>query len=109
MKIFCWPVSIVTSTAGALTNPHRYLRNSLTNTAIVKVADSFLLHLCACVWLFPFLSLPRGRTVWLHLTETQKCLEEGAQCTHAPLGVDVLLFSVGALEGAWCGDYEVEL
>ena len=65
MKISCWPVSAVTSTAGALTNPHRYLRNSLTNTAIVKVGDAFLLHLYACVQLFPFLSLPSGHIVYI--------------------------------------------
>lgn len=36
MKIFCWLVSTVTSTAGALTSPHRYVRNSSSNGAVAK-------------------------------------------------------------------------
>jgi len=41
MKIFCWLVSTVTSTAGALTRPHRYVTNSPANAAIAK-ADCWL-------------------------------------------------------------------
>lgn len=36
MKIFCWLVSTVTSTAGALTSPHRYVKNSHSNAALAK-------------------------------------------------------------------------
>lgn len=41
MKIYCWLVSTVTSTAGALTSPRRYVRNSPSNAAIAK-ADWWL-------------------------------------------------------------------
>lgn len=40
MKTFCWRVSTVTSTAGALTNPHRYPCSSLTASAAVEARGS---------------------------------------------------------------------
>lgn len=83
MKISCWRVSTVTSTAGVLTDPHRYSRSRLTNSHCSGMGVCLFCS-SVCVQLFPCVVASDGNP--------------GMFRGRAPRGVECALISVSAAQ-----------